>query len=809
MKLQNLILMAVAGISFTTFAAVETAGNSKRPLIIRSDTPARWFEESFVAGNGRIGASVYNGLRADSLSLNDITFWTGEPINPSKPFSPDAYKYIPAIREALAKGDYRAADSLQQQVQGKYSQNYQPVGKLLITYGGKTPTAIDRRLDLRTGLITSEVSDGKSSRKVRTFVSGPDSVIVINIHNPSLDTIRIQLKPSKALSITAKTPVKMAGFAAYDSRPVYSRGEGSFKYDPKRGVHLFSAMNVACPQGGNRRYADDMVTVTDAPEVTIVLSLVTSFTDAQSDPGYSQRYRGEALMNMWKAREKSFDAMFEAQSRDMSRYIDRVSLDLGATPEEIAALPTAEQLFRFTANKEANPDLEELYFQFGRYLLASCSRTPAVPANLQGLWNERVLPPWSSNYTTNINLEENYWGAENTNLSELHKPLLDFILMLSRTTGPESAKNYYGVKRGWCLGQNSDIWGLTNPVGEREGHPSWANWTMGGAWLATHIWDHYLYTLDKEDLKKYYPALKGAAEFCCDWLIEKDGRLITSPGTSPENLFIAPDGYVGSTDEGLTADLAIARQCMSDVLQAAQVLGYDNDFQQELTHKLSRLAPYRIGADGRLCEWGDEKLDYEPTHRHQSHLFGLYPGRHLTADSTPQLVKAASKSLDARGDKTTGWSTGWRINLRARAREAEKAYGMVRNLLKYVSPDGYKGEDARRGGGTYPNLLDAHSPFQIDGNFGGSAGMAEMLMQSSYSGLPGDKAMIDILPALPAQWKDGSIKGLVARGAYLVDIVWKNSRPVSVTLTALSPLSPDVKVNGVAKKLVKVNKYQK
>ncbi len=485
--------------------------------------------------------------------------------------------------------------------------------------------------------------------------------------------------------------------------------------------------------------------------------------------------------------------MRSAHIADYRHFFDRVNLDLGATDPQIAALPTDVQLRRYTELNERNPELEALYFQFGRYLLISCSRTPGVPANLQGLWNEKLLPPWSSNYTSNINLQENYWGAEVTNLSEMHDPLLGFIENLSKT-GRTTASNYYGVDSGWCLGHNTDIWAMTCPVGLNGGDPSWASWNMGGAWVATHIWERYQFTKDKEFLMRNYPLLRGAAEFCIEWLIEKDGKLMTSPGTSPENKFMTPDGYAGATSYGNTSDIAMTRECLLDALAATRELGIDKKFASQLSATISRLQPYKIGHNGNLQEWYHDWPDQDPRHRHQSHLFGLYPGHHLSVDDTPQLAAAAARTLEIKGDETTGWSTGWRVNLYARLRDGKNAYHIYRKLLNYISPDNYRGKDARRGGGTYPNLLDAHSPFQIDGNFGGSAGVAEMLIQSTPES-------ITLLPAIPDDWSEGEVKGLCARGGFTVDFAWKDGKVKSATVTSRSGGATKLHYNGTTKKL--------
>ena len=763
------------------------------------ERPAEYFEEALVIGNGTMGATLYGGVKKDKISFNDITLWTGEP--ESENSSPDAFNAIPEIRALLDNEDYQGADKAQYKVQGHYSENYQPLGTLTIEYLDDTVGISDyhRWLDIGNATARTQYLKGGKLFTSDYFASAPDSVIVIRLKSENKEGIHALLSfdsPLPHSSQVADNEISVEGYAAYHSFPVYYKAEDKHRYDPERGIHFKTLVRVLSVDGRvKNRYSDSRIEIDGSTEVLIWVANVTSFNGFDKDPVKEGRnYRSHVEKRMKCAIGKTYDALREAHIRDYKYYFDRVKLDLGDTDDDIAALPTDKQLLFYTDCKQRNPDLEELYFQFGRYLLISSSRTPGVPANLQGLWNESVLPPWSSNYTVNINLEENYWASGTANLIEMQYPLIEFIANLSKT-GRKTAKDYYGVERGWCLGHNSDIWAMTCPVGLNEGDPSWACWTMGGTWLSTHIWEHYLFTLDKEFLCQFYPVLKGAAEFCMDWLVEKDGKLVTSPGTSPENKYITPDGYVGATSYGNTSDLAMIRECLIDAAEASKVLGVDKSFRKRIKKTLSRLYPYQIGKDGNLQEWYYDWQDQDPYHRHQSHLFGLYPGHHLSVEETPELAAACARTLQIKGDETTGWSTGWRVNLLARLRDGEKAYHMYRRLLRYVSPDNYKGEDARRGGGTYPNLLDAHSPFQIDGNFGGCSGVIEMLMQSSTN-------KIVLLPALPESWADGKVQGICARGGFVVDMEWKNREVASLIVSSLKGGQTEICFNGVSKKVV-------
>ncbi len=775
----------------------------QQDLILHYDAPAEYFEEALPIGNGRLGAMIYGGTTREKISLNDITLWTGEPdwgtfhydLKDKFPLGKDLKGEISEIRAALDREDYREAERLQKQIQGHFSESYQPLGNLFITH--KTEGAITsyrRQLDLSNATASVSYNHDNTPYKAEYFASAPDSVIVIKLKSEKPMDLEIGLETplpilESAADVTGNVgTITTDGYAAWHAYPgYYKQGEGQFLYDPNRGIHFRTVVSVRT--NGNTTASDGKLTV-KGNYILITVVNATSFNGFDKNPVKEGKdYKALAMANAKRINELSFSELYSTHTTDYQALFNTQSLYLGQTPDSVKALPTDVQLKRYSDLEDANPELETLYFQYGRYLLISSSRTSGVPANLQGLWNESVDPPWSCNYTTNINLEENYWLAEAAGLGCLHEVLLDFLHNIAKM-GWETSHKYYGASVKWCLGHNTDIWAMSCPVGLGAGDPCWANWNMGGAWLSTHIWEHWLYSRDKERLLKDFDVLFEAAEFCLSWLIEKDGYLMTSPSTSPENLYVTPDGFKGATLYGATADIAIIRECLTDALEATDLvlswiaegsafqmedasetelkvvnfilsLKLDN-FRREAKKALEKLLPYKISADGRLQEWYHDWADADPHHRHQSHLFGVYPGHQITDGP---LAEAAHKSLVERGFETTGWSCGWRINLYARLGDKENAYKMFRRLLRYVSPDGYDGPDARRGGGTYPNLLDAHSPFQIDGNFGGTAGILELLQIAAKSRSPRD--------CLPAAWPSGSISGLHLRDGTTVDFSWK------------------------------------
>jgi alpha-L-fucosidase 2 len=762
---------------------------------------AKYFEEALLMGNGKMGASVFGGVNSEKIYLNDATLWSGEPVEAN--MNPEAYKNLSTIREALKNEDYKLADELNRKLQGKYSESYAPLGTLYINFDhGDSTQKYSRELNINDAVSKVEYEINGVTFTREYFVSYPDQVMVIKLSSNKKSAINFDISFESLLNynITASVnSLNVNGFAPIQAKPSYL-GEipDALVFDKNRGTRFAALMKIKSAEG-KIVSTDSSLSLRNGTEAFIFVSLATSFNGYDKNPA-TQELNQVQMANdqLNKAYDKSYENLKKAHLSDYQRFFSRVSLSLGKT--DAHDLPTDERLKRYAEGKE-DKNLEILYFQYGRYLLISSSRTPGVPANLQGIWNPYIRPPWSSNYTLNINAEENYWLAENANLSEMHTPMLGFIKNISET-GKITARTFYGTN-GWVACHNSDIWAMSNAVGDfGKGDPVWANWNMGGAWLSTHLWEHYLFTLDKNFLKNdAYEIMRGAAQFCLEWLVEdEEGKLITSPSTSPENKFITSGGYHGATFYGGTADLAIVRACMQQAVDASEILDQDTAFCQSLKNALARLHPYQVGKKGNLQEWYYDWEDEDPQHRHQSHLFGLFPGHQITPYATPELASACRKTLEIKGDETTGWSKGWRINLWARLGDGNHAYKMYRELLRYVDPDGVKTSN-HRGGGTYPNLTDAHPPFQIDGNFGGSAAVVEMLVQSGES-------EIRLLPALPDAWDNGKVTGICARGGFEISMEWENNNLKKVSIFAKQGGKTTL-ISGNKQKTVSLKKGQK
>jgi alpha-L-fucosidase 2 len=759
------------------------------PLKLWYDAPAQYFEESLVLGNGQQGATVFGGISTDKIYLNDLTLWSGEPVNAN--MNPQAYKNLPAVRKALAEKNYKKAGELIKKLQGKFSESYAPLGTVYLDFNDD-PYINDyyRELDLNQAIAKVKTESNSNTIEREYLVSNPDKIFTIHLKSKKLGALGFTIRfESLLLHTTSATNnlLQANGVAPVKADPSYvQKKRNSILFDKKRGTKFAANIQIKT-SSGKITNTDSTLTLANASEATIYISMATSFNGFDKDPatqGLNQNAIAQSQLT--KAINIGWDEIKNRHVKDYQNYFNRVALKLDGP--QASNLPTNERLKRY-AKGESDPYLETLYFQYGRYLLISSSRTTAVPANLQGLWNSYLQPPWSSNYTMNINAEENYWLAENTNLSEMHQPFLQFLNNLS-TTGKITAKTFYNMS-GWVSHHNSDIWAMSNPVGNfGDGDPSWANWPMGGTWASAHLWEHYLFTQDATFLKqKAYPLMRGAAEFCLAWLIKDSaGQYITSPSTSPENSFITNTGFRGNTLFGGTADLAMIRELFLDVIAAQKILKNDTAFASSINNALNNLHPYQVGKAGNLQEWYYDWQDVEPQHRHQSHLYGLYPGTHVTVQNTPLIAAAAKKTLEIKGDETTGWSKGWRINLWARLKDGEHAYKMYRELLKYVPADETK-ENYTNMGGTYPNLLDAHPPFQIDGNFGGAAAVAEMLVQSNAD-------YIELLPAIPKAWQSGSVKGLKARGNYEIDMTWSKGLVTNVKIKSTTNTTAQVLMNG-------------
>jgi alpha-L-fucosidase 2 len=740
------------------------------------DSPAGNFNEALPLGNGRLGAMVYGGIGRERLSLNHDSIWAGrDAVQPSH----QARAVLPEIRQLLFEGEYRKAQRLtEENMLTDFNQPYLPAGDLIIDTDGIVDiTGYKRSLDLTTAVSIVEITDADNRRLTREcFCSYVDDVFAMRIHSDSeIDKLTFSLNSQMhhvidcvdgGLMLKADIPISVVWKEIDET----AAPEDIVKYDLSDCRSYAVAVRVLTEKG--RAVCNDkQLQVCNTDEITIVLAV------SVGEDGDAVCVQASAKLD--RALSKGFSRLRDDHIKDYQRLFKRVAIELGSEEKELSPLATDERIKKHAVNNDTQ--LEALLFDYGRYLLIASSRPGCQAANLQGIWNESMQPPWWSNYTLNINTEMNYWLAEVCDLSECHEPLFDLVRQLS-DSGRKTAEIHYGCK-GWTAHHQTDFLRQTTPVGKLKGRMNYgaaqyAMWPMGGAWLCTHLWEHFLYTQDIAFLEKHWPVIKDAAVFLLDWLVlSPDGRLVTAPSTSPENIYKHPGGYLNSVCISSAMDISLVNELFDICVKASRTLGRDDDFADRIKEATELLPVIYTTKDGGIMEWNEDWEQGEANHRHLSHLIGLYPFALITKDDTPRLAQAARRSLEQRGDKGTGWSLAWKICLWARLKNGNRCHKLICDLFSAVQPD--TALDYHSGGGLYPNMLAAHPPFQIDANFGFTAAVAEMLVQSH-------NGKICLLPALPDKWKTGKVCGLRARGGITVNIEWKDNMLAQAKLCGLA-----------------------
>jgi len=738
--------------------------------------PAKEWVEALPIGNGRLGAMIHGRVDREIISLNEDTLWSGYP----RDLNPKNRKecYIKARQLALEGKLHEAEQLIVRELTSGWTQSYLPVGDLLIDFpGSREVSSYTRSLDISRAVADVNYSSGGVNYSREIFATAVDDVILIRISadKPGKVSFSISFESQLKSEVFIKDKyLVLKGQAPSHVEPNYSNAlEIPVVYsdnDHEKGM-LYTAMSKVVPTGGRISYSEKCISVDKADSAVIILNAKTSFAGFDVHPYLKgKEFEAPCMEGLDRAAAKGYEALISDHIEDYRSYFNRVRLDLGEN--DAALLPTDERLYRFKENPD-DPSLYTLLFQYGRYLLISSSRQGTQPANLQGIWNNMVRPPWSSNYTININTQMNYFPVFSCALGELNQPLVNMIKELA-VTGAKTAADVYGA-RGFVSHHNTDLWRLSSPVGNKtEGSAVYAFWNMSSGWLCRHLFEQYEYTLDTDFLKnEAYPVMKGAAEFYLDLLTEdNEGYLVLSPSTSPENHF-KYNGKICSVAVTSTMTMSVIRELFNNCIKASEILGIDEAFADLLKGKLGKLYPLRAGSKGQLLEWDREYEEPDPHHRHISHLYALHPGNEITIDGTPKLAEACRKSLELRGDEGTGWSLGWKINMWARLFDGDRALKLLTRQLKLAETNEV---DYTSAGGTYLNMFGAHPPFQIDGNFGASSGIAEMLLQSRDN-------RIYILPALPSKWEKGSFEGLCAKGRIKVDAKW-DKESVKAVLTS-------------------------
>lgn len=801
MKLKLLLFYALS------LLLVACGPKKKESLLLWYDEPATNWNDALPIGNGHAGAMIFGGAGKELLQLNENTLYSGEPsvIFKDVQVTPESLEQVVSL---LKNGEYGKANEIAtKQWLGRLHQYYQPFGDLYIENNGSGEISGYRReLNISEAIAKTTFTQDGATYTREIFASHPDHVMIIRLTSDRPAGIDVNLRfggphptasqhaANNQLLYKGKAPgyVERRTFEQIEAwgdrykHPELYDKDGKRKFDKRvlygeeignKGMLFEARLEPVFPGKGKVEVTEEGMRIYDTNEVYLIMALATSFNGYDKSPsleGIDPSEKTASLLT--NALKYDYRTLKKRHTDDYKSLFDRVSICLPAA-EEQKNLPTDERIVRFA--EQPDPDLAALLYQFGRYLMISGSRPGGQPLNLQGMWNKEVIPPWNCGYTQNINSEMNYWPAEITNLPECHAPLFRLIKELS-VTGRETARNMYN-RRGWVAHHNTSIWRESLP---NDNVPTASFWPMVQGWYSSHLWEHYLFTGDEEFLKnEAYPILKGAAEFYADWLIDDGhGNLVTPAGVSPENAFITDKGERAALSMGPTMDMAIIRETFTRTIRASGILHTDTGLQNELKEKLARLLPYRIGERGQIQEWMHDFKEAEPKHRHISHLYGLYPGDQITPE-TGELFKAAETSLNLRGDEATGWSMGWKINCWARLQDGNHAYQIIRNLFNPVGfgrdKEGRHGRSTMGGGGLYKSMLDAHPPFQIDGNFGYTAGVTEMLLQS-HAGY------IHLLPALPDVWPEGAVSGLKARGNFEISCRWTDCRLQEATLQSMA-----------------------